>query len=195
MAAGVIRRVVLVVVSVVVAASCARGTQTEPEAIDRRDVPFGLTDASVPDVEGTTPSGFGASIFLLDPDRLVPVTRRLDEPTPAQRVRALLDGPTEAELTAGDRTAVPSGTTLRGIRLRGHRATINLGGEFDRVSGTDRAAAIAQLVYTVTEDPLVASVRFEFEGRAIEVPADGGELTGRAVGRADYPPGQVYANG
>jgi hypothetical protein len=177
-------------------ASCTNATQGEPETIDRRDVPFGLTDADAPGVEGTpTPSGVGTSVFLLDADRLVPVARRVDLPTLVQRVRALLDGPSESEIASGVRTALPSGTSLREIRRRGQRATVDLGGEFDRVGGADRAAAIAQLVYTVTEDPLITRVRFEFEGRPIEVPTDDGELTSRAVGRGDYPVGHVYTRG
>ncbi len=77
---------------------------------------------------------------------------------------------------------------LRSITVDGDRATVDLRGALDRAVGADRIDALAQMVYTLTELPPITRVRFELEGEPIEVPTRDGELTSRAVTRADYAP-------
>ena len=53
---------------------------------------------------------------------------------------------------------------------------------------TDQTLAIAQVVYTVTQQPGVTGVAFAIGGKAIEVPTAAGAQVPGPVGRADYLP-------
>lgn len=186
-----VRVVLLLTLAVGVAgAGCSVRTQSDPESIDRRDVPFGLTDDTAPSGSDPIPAlGVDSAIYLFGPDGLVPVTRRTDTAAGPRRVlRMLLNGPTDDETRLGLSTAIPTGTTLRGIRVKGRRATVDLGPEFARATVPGRVRAIAQIVFSLTQISPIAELQFELEGRRIEVPTGGGELTDRPVTRADYGP-------
>ena len=57
-----------------------------------------------------------------------------------------------------------------------------------QVVGPDQTLAIAQVVYTVTQQPGVTGVTFAIGGKAIEVPTAAGAQVPGPVGRADYLP-------
>jgi len=56
------------------------------------------------------------------------------------------------------------------------------------VVGPDQTFAIAQVVYTATQQPGVTGVSFEIAGQGIQVPTASGVQVSRPVGRADYAP-------
>lgn len=79
--------------------------------------------------------------------------------TSEDAVRALLAGPTAAEVTAGVRTYVPAGTPLRSFTVSGDLATIDLSSAFvgGAQDGESQFARFAQLVKTATGLPGSAS--------------------------------------
>ena len=82
---------------------------------------------------------------------------------------------------------MPPDVDVLEVRSKGAVATIDLAGQFeDPESGHDRTAALSQLVYTATQSERVRSVRFELDGRPVEVPRGDGSLTREPVDRSDY---------
>jgi hypothetical protein len=121
---------------------------------------------------------------------LVPLLREVPETTAVATaaMRALLDGPTTAEV--GDRTitsAIPAGTSLLGLSIARGVATVNLSTEFDSGGGTaSMQYRLAQVVYTLTQFGSVSSVVFEIEGRTVTVFGSEGIVLDGPVGRVDY---------
>ena len=107
-------------------------------------------------------------------------------------VRALLAGPTRRERAAGLRTAVPTGTRLRDLRISRQVVTVDLAARF--ASGRDDAslrARVGQVIRTLRSVPGVAGVRVRIEGgvpiglfpgydlrRIVRAPSDGARAGG-----------------
>jgi spore germination protein GerM len=102
---------------------------------------------------------------------------------------ALARGPSGPERALGVRTAVPPldrGEPRVVTSAEGRTALVELTDQFDALSGAAAVTALAQIVYTLTEDPDTGRVRFLRDGREITVPR--ADLTRAAtVTRADYP--------
>jgi hypothetical protein len=102
-------------------------------------------------------------VWMLRGDRPVAVQR--PSQTLPSLVRALLAGPTVAERGKGLRTAIPRGTVVRTVSVRGQVVTVDLSARFaagvDRSSLRDRAD---QLVRTVLGARGVRAVRLRVEG-------------------------------
>ena len=80
-------------------------------------------------------------------------------------VRALLAGPTRRERADGLRTAIPTGTALRGLRIERQVVIVDLAARF--VAGRDDdalRARVGQLVRTLRAVPGVRGVRVRVEG-------------------------------
>ena len=67
-------------------------------------------------------------------------------------------------------------------------ATVHFSTDPVQVVGPDQTLAIAQVVYTVTQQPGVTGVTFEIAGKPVEVPTAAGAQVPGPVGRADYLP-------
>ena len=92
-------------------------------------------------------------------------------------VRAMLDGPTSTERSAGVMTYVPSGTKVRSITLSGGVATVDLTSVFESGAGLfPMRARLAQLVYTATQFGNATSVRLKLDGHGVTVFSDEGLL-------------------
>jgi spore germination protein GerM len=128
--------------------------------------------------------------FIATAARAVPAT-----PAPAAAaVRLLLAGPIARERAIGMSTAIPVGTTLRGLTIAGGVATVDLSGTF-AVSGTVAAGGgtlstrgrLAQVVYTLTQFPSVSKgVVFRLDGRVVTVFGSQGMTLSHAQKRSDY---------
>jgi hypothetical protein len=127
-------------------------------------------------------------VYLVRGERLVPVPRTLQGVAgslPEALMLALLQGPREKNTTE-----IPADTRLNDLEVRNTVGYVDLSGEFER-PGTRRELVlrIAQVVYTLTEDPSpVAAVRFLIDG--VETNVIGEETlasVARPVNRGDYP--------
>ncbi len=187
-------RVVLVLGALVLGvAACGIPTATAPTPIAKSDVPYRLLNppTTTTTVPGSTPAvGVGEQVFLVAPDgHLVAVTREVAVPASLSQVLgALFAGPTATESAAGIQSFLaPSGvqvtTTQSGVVATVHFSTNPI-----QVVGPDQTLAIAQVVYTVTQQPGITGVTFEIGGKPVEVPTAAGAQVPGPVGRADYLP-------
>ncbi len=87
-------------------------------------------------------------------------------------VQALLAGPSSSEQAAGLSTSIPSGTTLRRLRIAGGTATVDLSTAFAQpASSTSVTRRVAEVVYTLTRFRTVRRVVVEVDGAALtEIP-------------------------
>lgn len=186
------RRLVSLAVAGLVAATgivgCGVGAESTPREIDRRDVPFGLAERADAPTTTHDRDPYSFTIYLVTGDRLRAVARGSHtDPTPAAKLRELLEGPTPAEADGGLRTLLTPDVAIETVRLADGVATIALSdASAAQPSGNERALAVAQLVYTATAIPGVDRVRFVVDGTQAEIPRGDGTLTDRPVGRDDY---------
>lgn len=152
-----------------------------------------LADDQLPeDVYGSpTPSlaadlPLSGTVYFINDGRLVEVTQPLGAAPslPSALLDALLDGPPPGR---GVRSAIPSDTRAIGITLDVGVATVDLSDEFERGgTGTSLALRVAQIVYTLTEDPNVLAVMFSIEGISTPVISGSEAVLDRPVTREDY---------
>ena len=149
-------------------------------------------DSPSPTASGTTT--VRAYFFLgsfVDNAGLVPVLREVPktQAVGAAAVRALLEGPNEAELGARPAmyTVVPDGTRFLGLRIESGIATVNLSREFEEGGGSASVVGrLAQVVYTLTQFPTVDGVKFELDGEPVTVFSGEGVVLDAPVDREDY---------
>ena len=149
-------------------------------------------DTPRPTAAGTTT--VRAYFFLgsfVDNAGLVPVLREIPrtEAVGAAAMRALLDGPNDAELGARPAmyTVVPEGTRFLGLQIEDGIATVNLSREFEQGGGSASVLGrLAQVVYTLTQFPTVDGVRFELDGEPVTVFSGEGVVLDAPVNRTDY---------
>ena len=168
----------------VLLSSCGVRSQDGPERLPPDVLPSELRPAAAasasPSVSSTATT---VTVYLVEGDRLVPVTR------PARR-RAVQDA-LDALLATGPaqgsrRSAVPPGTVVERLRSRGDQLSIELSAQFSEVRGRDQLLAVAQVVWTATEFPPVREVDVLVGGRRIVLPVDEGEVSAGPAGRDDY---------
>lgn len=107
--------------------------------------------------------GLRSDVWFLREGRAVPVQRAA--PGIPGIVRSLLSGPTRGERDRGLRSAIPTGTVLRDLRVERRIVTVDLAARF--VSGRDEAslrARVGQVVRTLRAVPGVLGVRVRIEG-------------------------------
>ena len=170
------------IVVAVVLTSCGIGGEATPTRLDEVVLP----QESIPDEAPEEGGGPTTVVFFVRGDVVEPVERSLPT-TLTSAVTGLLDGPRETETSGGLRSAIPTGTSLRGASLDGEVATIDLSDGFTAVVGPEQVLAIAQIVYTATSIPEVLEVRLAIEGHPIDAARGDGSLAPGTVSRADYP--------
>jgi hypothetical protein len=105
----------------------------------------------------------------------------------AAAIRALLGGATAAERRAGLTSAVPTGTRLLGLSIRGGLATIDLSRRFAAGGGSlSMRARVAQVVFTLTRFATVRRVGFRLDGRAVSSIGGEGVIVSPPVDRAAF---------
>lgn len=166
--------------------ACGIGADASPNLIGPKKVPFGLLRPSTPT---TAPRHAGqyVTIYLEGPQRLVPEGREVVAPATVKEVlRELGSGPTSAEASRGLQSPISTASPLVLWRLGRTTVTVNVAKAFTQLAGGDQAVAMAQLVYTLTILPGIASVSIRIDGRRAEVPTGNGTLTGGPLVRSDY---------
>ena len=173
--------------------ACGIPTASSPSPIAKADVPYHLLNPSptTTTIPGAPPVvGVTELTYQIAPSgHLVAASRVLAVPASlTQVVGALLAGPTANESASG----VQSFLTRTGVQVSvapaGGVAVVSFTTNPIQVVGPDQTLAIAQVVYTVTQQPGVTGVTFAIAGKAIEVPTAAGALVPGPVGRADYLP-------
>ena len=97
---------------------------------------------------------------------------------------ALLQGPTGLR---GMSTEIPPETRLNSVAVDEGVALVDLSENFEQGPSRSLAMRVAQVVYTLTEDPQVRAVEFSFEGvRQPVIGAGGRVILSRPVLRSDY---------
>jgi spore germination protein GerM len=187
-----VRGVVAAVAAVValVGAACGIDPEDGAQVADPESVPFGLLgddDAASTNAEVRV-TDRRVEVYYLRDGELEGVNRLLaDEATLAQLVTVLAEGPSDSESASGLRSALPAGGATGEVTTARGTATVDLAEAFTLAGQEDQAAAIAQLVYTLTARPGIGRVAFTLDGEAVEVPRGDGTLTTDALTRDDFP--------
>jgi spore germination protein GerM len=101
----------------------------------------------------------------------------------------LLQGPTSTESGFGLQSYLSGSSTRVKATVTGGIATVDFFSANPlQVVGPDQTLAIAQVVFTATEQPGVTGVRFEIDNKPIEVPTAGGAQVPGPVNRTSYRP-------
>ena len=123
---------------------------------------------------------------------LVPVVRPATDggAGPEAAIRALLRGPIDAESSARPAvyTAIPNGVELRELVIEGGVAQADQTGAFEAATedGLPTAMRVAQVVFTLTHDPVVESVRLRIDGALVTSIGPDGYPQDRPFTRADF---------
>jgi hypothetical protein len=126
------------------------------------------------------------TVYLVRKGRLIEVPRELPRAATLSEalLAGLLEGPPEGVRAT---SAIPPGTRAIDVGVVGTVATVDLSQEFKRgAARRTLAIRVAQIVYTLTEDPEVLSVVFAFEGTPAPVISGDERVLERPVGRMDY---------
>ncbi len=186
----------LVALSVIVSAvGCGITADSQPDEINAADLPSDLLDPNPPStttIPGSTTTASVTVYFLTRQDevtRLTPVQRDVASAArSADRIKAVLTGPSADEQQLGLISTIPTDTVLLDTTYvaADGELIVNLSGALFDVQGKELANAFAQLVWTMTEASDVRQVRFKVDGQAYRAPnAEGIEQDG-AVTRGDY---------
>lgn len=137
----------------------------------------------------TLPAPASLEVWFARGEELVSV-KRTHEATPrvaTAAIEALLAGPTRAERASGFDTAIPAGTRLLGISIKGGAAIIDLTSEYQSGGGSlSMQVRLGQVVYTLTQFPTVKAVSFRLDGTPVDVFSSEGIVLSKPVGRGDY---------
>jgi hypothetical protein len=169
---------------------CGIEPESEARTLDPETVPFGLLEPeeeppAPPSVNGA--DGTAVEAFFVTDGELTSVARRVPDAGEFDvLVDLLVEGPTERESDGGLRTSLSNGQVDGVVTSRG-TASVDLTDAFSELSQEDRAAAIAQLVFTLTARPGIGRVGFTLESEPIEVPRGDGTLTADSLARDDFP--------
>jgi len=100
-------------------------------------------------------------------------------------IKALIAGPSEAEIRTGLVSLVPRGTKLKGIVVKGSTAIIDLSDAFmyNRYGSEGFAAQLKQIVYTATSFPSVQDVQILVEGKPRDYLGGEGIYIGKPLSR------------
>lgn len=186
------------VAAAIAVAGCSVSTNEDPQAAG--DLFQDLLVSSTTTTSSTRPENVtrSATVYFLEVNegatRLVPVDRELDVGARVQEVLANLftvppnttgdERPEEQGLTS----AIGSTATLRSATLASNSSQliVDITGLFGSAQGAGLRNALAQIVWTATEDQGVDEVSFRNEGVPVPAIVGNGETVERAVNRTDY---------
>ena len=176
------------VIVVSIGVGCGVTTNDDVEVADADDVPFGLLEADRVPTALRPVNGTVVQLYLFDSDSsaLVPVTRQVSAAGIEAVAAELEAGPTASESFLGLRSALTDIDAIDSVDIDGSTALVDLNDSFTTLGGSDQIVAIAQLVFTVTEQPALDRLIISVNGETVEVPRDDGTLTRDPLTRADY---------
>ncbi len=187
------RRLAALLVVLMCCAACGIPTGGSPTVIAKDRVPFNLLDPAPPtSTSSTVPHTVTVpeSIYLVSPNQhLIAVTRDIAVPASLNQVLgALLEGPTDAESAVGLQSFLTGSKTQVSASVSNGVATVDFTLNPVQVVGPNQTLAIAQVVFTATEQSGVTGVVFEIDGQPIAVPTASGTQVEGPVDRTSYAP-------
>ena len=162
------------------ATACSVPEDGRPRAVDHSRLP----DDLVAPTESPVPTPFITQevlIYLIDEHNLLsPVARDVASPAlPTAVLEALFSAPNEAESGQALSTALPADVEVVSIdvNLPGDLVTVALESEVfeERLEGENRQLAVAQLVFTATENTGAARFSLLLNDNPVPLPTDSGE--------------------
>jgi spore germination protein GerM len=183
----------LVVASAALAGGCGIPTGGTPTAIAKSDVPSHLINPVTPTtVNSPVPAGAAVPepIYLVGPSQhVIAVSRDVQFPASLSEIMgSLLAGPTTAESRFGLQSFLTGTKTQVVVTVVAGIATVNFTTNPVQVVGPDQTLAIAQVVYTATQQSGVTGVVFQIASQPIEVPTASGVQVPGPVDRTSYVP-------
>jgi hypothetical protein len=181
------------VVVLLATTACGIPTGGSPTAIAKANVPFHLLKpANPPTSSSTVPTAVTVPepIFLVAPNQhVIAVLRDVANPASLSEILgSLLEGPTAAESAAGLQTFLTGTANEVSATVVGGVATVDFTANPVQVVGPDQTLAIAQVVFTATQQAGVTGVLFQIGGKPIEVPTASGAQVPGPVDRTSYLP-------
>lgn len=165
----------------------APSTTTTTEALEPQE-----TTTTVVEQTTTTTEAQGTmmvNVYFSQNEKICATARVLPKAPEvgAAAVKALLEGPTAAEKTAGMVSNIPEGTTFLGLTIQNGIATVDLSKEYASGGGSlSMAMRLAEVVFTLTQFPTVQGVNFKLDGVPVDVFGGEGIVLDHPVNRSDY---------
>lgn len=191
-----IRRLMMTALLVSSATACTISTHDDPVPLSGGLLEPTTTTTSLPDTSTTKEvsvyflADSSGATRLIDVQRSVPVDAGIQEKLASLfTVRVDTEGK-ERENEVGLTSAIPDDATLVSANLvpGTNRLVVSVRGLFGSVQGPRLRDALAQIVWTATEDDRVREVTFQNDGGPVPASIDGGEVVDRPVRRTDYSP-------
>lgn len=182
----------LLTVPLAVLAGCGVPTQGGPSALSPSQIPSGLYRTPQTTTTTTAPK-YAQTVkiyFTRTGNSVAPVTAQVPNPVTLMSILTVLvtAGPSTVDIANGYETALRTVRVLgAGPTVKSGVATVDFNATFGLISGPSGALAVAQVVYTVTENlAAITQVTFEIDGQPTEVPDATGSATPGPVTAADY---------
>jgi spore germination protein GerM len=176
----------------VLVGGCGIPTGGTPTVIAKSDVPLHLINPVTPPTDSPVPAGAAVPepIYLVGPSQhVIAVSRDVQFPASLGEIMGtLLVGPTAAESRFGLQSFLTGTKTNVVVTVVAGIATVNFTTNPVQVVGPDQTLAIAQVVYTATQQSGVTGVVFQIAGQPIEVPTASGVQVSGPVDRTSYLP-------
>jgi spore germination protein GerM len=147
--------------------------------------------STAPEVPSTVPPPQAAAlVYLIRGDGIIGRARLVtQEPTAADMIEALIEGPTPTEAARGLRSGLAvSVPIVVDVALDSGSATVSLSGELESLPGDEQILIIGQIALTLAALEPSMTVRFIREGLPLSVVTPSGESVNRPVTRADFAP-------
>jgi spore germination protein GerM len=164
---------VAIVIALVIG-GCGLPTDDEPRTIPESDIPEELLAPS----STTTPEQPGAftvTLWWIDDGLLAPRDGNVADFRIETAIAAVLAGPPPGDVG----TSIPAGTTLLGIEEDDEDdvLVIDLSEQITGIGSPELDRALAQIVFTATEEDGVEGVQFQVNGEDLPVPTDAGVVS------------------
>ncbi|MFH0915606.1 MAG: GerMN domain-containing protein [bacterium] len=165
--------------------STTEGTQTTVTTLPE------VTTTTVPSQTTTTVGAdtMTVTVYYSRDEKMSAAARTLPkaQEVGAAAMKALLEGPSAEERTAGMFSAIPDGTTFLGLSIKDGVATVDLSREYASGGGSlSMAMRLAEVVFTLTQFPTVDGVNFKLDGKPVDVFGGEGIILDHPVNRTDY---------
>ena len=171
----------LTLLAIPLTTSCQLRAQDHPQPVTRSTSQVGTPAVEPPRTQSVT-------VYLIRDERLVAVVRAV-EPGPdrlTSALRALFRSVDAAERSQDLRSLLPANTAAPAWMVEPDGLRLELPETLDGLDTQDQVFAVAQVVYTVTENSDADRVAFVRQGLPVDVPDADGRLLKRPVTRQDY---------